>query len=157
MGDIITILEGNLPKDLIVKTSWIGGGGYADALWTNDLANGEDEDWAFPGEMLRVTVEDQGKQVASLVASYLDPQHGSHLAVFNIFVAPEFRRKGLARAMYDRVEEEFGDRVLPYPGNEGGAIQDFWRSRLRDDPSTLALFRDNIEGNSLSAPKPNST
>ncbi len=136
---LINIVENRL-KGFRIRTKWVGGGPYSDALWTND----GDGDWAFPGEMLRVTVEFEGKEVAGLVASYLDQAHGGHLAVFNVGVHPDFRRKGLARAMYDIVEKKFHDKVLPYPGNEGGAIQDFWRNRLKDDPETLNSYRDNI-------------
>lgn len=139
-----------------IQWKWIGGGGYADALWTRDLDEDEDANWEFPGEMLDVSVFDGEDCLGSAFFSYLCEGHGGHLACFNIYVDEDHRREGIATALYDTASDQFGDIVLPYPGNEGGAIQHFWVERLKDHPDLLDRFRSDIGGPALEiATRPN--
>jgi hypothetical protein len=134
-----------LENGYTLHPSWTGGAFYADALWTNDLDEDDEGNWAFPGELLNIDViAPNGERVGGADFSYLANGHGGHLACFNIALLDAHQRKGLATALYDCAEEIFGDTVLPYPGNEGGAIQRFWLNRLKDEPSLLRRYADNI-------------
>lgn len=109
---------------------------YGDALAADDDGNGQ--------SILELDVYVGGLAIAHAQAGYLAPSHGSHLSMLNIVVAPDWRRKGVASALYDAVEGQYGDSVLPYPGNEGGAIQHFWLHRLKDSPEVLDRVRYDI-------------
>jgi GNAT superfamily N-acetyltransferase len=132
-----------------IQWKWIAGGGYADALWTRDLQEDEEANWKFLGEMLDVSVFDGEDWLGAAVFSYLCEGHGGHLACFNIYVNDDYRRQGIATALYNAASEQFGDIVLPYPGNEGGAIQHFWVNRLKEQPDLLDRFRSDIGGPAL--------
>lgn len=122
-------------------------------MWSQDLAEDEEPNWPFPGEMLAIHILDGDAVVASADFSRLRESHGGHLACFNVNVLESHRRRGLATAMYDAAEERFaGDMVLPYPGNEGGAISDFWVARLKDEPYLLDRYRQDIGGAALLQP-----
>lgn len=138
-----------------VQWDWVGGAPYADALWTRDLTEEGEADWQFPGEMLKVTIRQDDDVVAGGWFSYLCQGHGGHLACFNVFVDERHRRSGLATALYDAASEQFGDAVLPYPGNEGGAISYFWLERLKDCPDLIERFSKDIGGPALTrSPRP---
>lgn len=132
-----------------IETQWIGGGFYSDALWTRDLPEDADDDdlmaiWPHPGEMLKVTAKIEERIVGSAEFSYLAQSHGGHLACFNIYVPEEHRQSGIATALYNMAEEVLGDQVLPYPGNEGGAIKKFWMDRLKNNPDCLRTRAEDI-------------
>lgn len=103
-----------------------------------------------------VTVCVDGQTVASASAGYLNDRRGGHLAMLNIIVDEKWRRQGIATAIYDHVEAHYGNLILPYPGNEGGAIQDFWIDRLKDAPDLLQQYSENIGSTAArcSVPKP---
>lgn len=110
----------------------------------NDVIASEDEDGEISQKLLQIVVRQGGEYVGSATAGYLAPSHGGHLAVLNIWVEENFRQQGIATKIYDAVEKHYGDTVLPYPGNEGGAIQHFWVNRLKDRPELLARYAENI-------------
>lgn len=132
-GDAI-ILRNELT--LIIQSRLAYDGFYGDVLAPEEDGSGQ--------KVLKATVSFDGQIVASASAGYLDDSRGGHLAVLNIMVDPMWRRQGIATAIYDAVESHYGDKVLPYPGNEGGAIQHFWYSRLKTCPDILERVKDDI-------------
>lgn len=113
-----------------------------DGLYNDVIDHGEEDEGQ---RLLKVYARHEADgYVALAVFGYLNRERGGHLACLNIWVDEDQRRRGLASAMYDAAESHHCDRVLPYPGNEGGAIRDFWAARLADDPSGLTLYHSNI-------------
>lgn len=119
-----------------IKSRFCHDGYYGDVLAHDDEESSQ--------KVLRVDVTLGGDVVANAVAGYLNERRGGHLAVLNISVAHQWRRHGIASKIYNYIESVYGDVVLPYPGNEGGAIQFFWYDRLKSEPVLLASMRENI-------------
>lgn len=95
-------------------------------------------------KIMKLVVSVDGNSVAGAEAGYLDERRGGILSVLNIKVDEAWRRMGVATAIYNFIETQYGDRILPYPGNEGGAIQQFWYDRLKAEPDVLKAVEKDI-------------
>lgn len=96
-------------------------------------------------KVAQVALRVNGNLIASATAGYLDHRHGGHLAMLNILVLDDWRRQGVATAIYDAIEQHYADQVLPYPGNEGGPIQSFWINRLKQQPDLLNRYLEHVD------------
>lgn len=68
-----------------------------------------------------------GKQVGSAEFASDDPEGESDFYALSVGVKPEYRRMGVATAMYDAAEERFGE-IIPSEHQTDDA-RAFWQSR----------------------------
>jgi GNAT superfamily N-acetyltransferase len=115
--------------------------GFYNEVIDHDMS---DDDETTGQRVLKLELSIDGNVVGGATAGYLNMRRGGHLAVLNVCVSDDWRQHGIATALYDAVENHYGDQVLPYPGNEGGAIRKFWVNRLKGEPELLAQFSENI-------------
>lgn len=123
-----------------MRQEWTGGGAYQDDGWWADVDWSEADDdgnlppeiWPYPGQVLSIAIERDGRTVASGDATVQCQAYGGGVAMLNVHVDEEHRRRGLATALYDAAESAFGETLVPYGGgNEGGGIEAFWEARRR--------------------------